>query len=232
MVLNLELNILTGCDGVGKSEVYNKIFDKEFNRKYDEYDDNLVFERFPTEDTRYLISLIGDDHRPSDLIRHKMFEADFHLFLQEINHLYDMQSTVFDFNKPIKVVMDRFFPCNMAYGLYHLGDHPWVLPTLDFLGNFINKKDNPNRTIDINILHISPNIEEWVKYNGESMNTSFLFTIEENYQKVYNYLQENYSSSDLEGRKGITSLKISKFCNNYDGNLEKQIREAIKIPNV
>lgn len=226
-MVQLELNILTGCDGVGKSEVYDKI-----KKDYNEFENNLFF-RFPTDDIRHLISLIPefyDNEYP--LIRHKMFETDFHNFF---NYLMDpsiLDHYGIEINKPVKVVMDRFFPCNMAYGLYHLGDHPWVLPTLDFLGNFINKKDNPNRTIDINILHISPNIEEWVKYNGENMNTSFLFTIEENYQKVYSYLQENYSSSDLVGRKGITSLKISKFCNNYDENLEKEIREAIKIPNV
>jgi hypothetical protein len=191
-----------------------------------------MFRRFPTVDTRDVISLISNNEFITNILyTHKLFEVDFHNFFKEFNNEKRLKLQGIDPKRPIKILMDRFFPCNMAYALYHTDNHPSVIKTFDFIKHFINKEDNPDRRIKINILHISPNIEKWLKLNGETMNKSFLLDIENAYQNVYKYLEVNYDSLELEN-KGITSLKVSKFYNNYDGTIEKEIHKHAKFPKV
>ncbi len=229
MALNLELYILTGCDGSGKSTIYNNIMDKLY---LSTNNNNIMFRRFPTVDTRDVISQVSNNEFITDILyTHKLFEVDFHNFFEEFNNETLLKLHRIDIKRPIKVLMDRFFPCNMAYALYHTDNNPSVIKMFDFLKHFINKEDNPDRRLKINILHVTPNTEKWLKLNGETMSKSFLSDIEKAYQNVYNYLQENYNSLELE-KKGITSLKISKFYNNYDGNVEKEIRNCAIFPKV
>ena len=227
MAIDLELNILTGCDGSGKSTVYDNIRkDSTIN------DNNILFRRFPTVDTRDVISMVSANEFVTDLYyNHKLFEVDFHHFFEEFNKPINTKRLNIDTQKPIRVLMDRFFPCNMAYALYHTDNDPSVLSTFDFIKHFINKEDDPNRRIKLHILHISPDLEKWIEYNGKEMHPSLLLSIEKCYQKVYNYLKENYSIVDLEA-KGITSLQISKFYNHYDGNVEKDVRYCTKFPKI
>ena len=79
MAIDLELNILTGCDGSGKSTVYDNIRkDSTIN------DNNILFRRFPTVDTRDVISMVSANEFVTDLYyNHKLFEVDFHHFFEE-----------------------------------------------------------------------------------------------------------------------------------------------------
>lgn len=225
--INIDLNILTGCDGSGKTSAFRNVINSTPN------DNNIIFESFPQEHTRDVIdSLPAIAESVDPLIRHKIFEVDFHDFFEQFNNKHFLISSGFDLEQPIKVLTDRFFPCNMAYGLYHT-DNKIDLKILDFMHNFINFKneDNDQRRLNIHIIHITPDVSKWIEYNGDNMTANFLFEIESMYNKVYNYLQENYTVSDLE-MKGVNSLKITKLYNNYNGNIENEIHNLAKIPKI